>query len=260
MDMLVRFFDKYVKQAQAPDNSKTLEYTTLGDNQSHTTTQWPPADTQTRTLYLEANHQLTSSAASGAELSDVYDVDATTTTGSHSNRWATQLGIDVVYPDRAEEDSKLLVYETAALTDDLIIEGGAVIHLWLSSTDRDPAVFAYLEAVAPDGRVTYVTEGQLRLINRESTTFEIPHRVGRVPRSFMSADAQQLVPGELSEVSFDLLPTSAKFKAGYKLRVALAGADAGTFPSFGGEPGQPHTLTVYRSPTHDSRIDIQVRE
>ena len=85
-------------------------------------------------------------------------VDPTATTGSHSNRWATQLGVDVVYPDRAEQDSKLLVYETAPLTSDLIVEGAPIIHLWLSSTDPDPAVFAYLEAVSPDGRVTYVTE------------------------------------------------------------------------------------------------------
>jgi putative CocE/NonD family hydrolase len=258
MDLLVSFFDKYVKQAQAPDNSKTLQYSTLGDTQLHTTAQWPPANTQTRTLYIGDARELSSAPTSGAERSDVYTVDATATSGSNTNRWATQLGTDVVYPDRAAEDNKLLVYETAALSDDLIIDGAPVVHLWLSSTDLDPAVIAYLEAVAPDGHVTYLTEGQLRLINRESIQFDFPHRAGSVPRSFMRADAQQLVPGEINDVSFDLLSTSARLKAGYKLRIAIAGADAGTFPLVGIDSGQPQVLTIYRSAAHDSRIDIPV--
>ena len=121
-------------------------------------------------------------------------------------------------------------------------------------------MFAYLEAVAPDGRVTYLTEGQLRLIHRKSMMAEVAHRPGLVPRTFSSADTQQMVPGEASEISFDLLPISAVLREGYKIRLAIAGADAGTFPSLGIVAGETHTVSIYRSASRPSRIDIPVAD
>ena len=42
-------------------------------------------------------------------------------------------------------------------------------------------------------------------------------------------DAEPLVPGEPAELTFQLWPTSVLFRAGHRIRVAIAGADAGTF-------------------------------
>ena len=40
-----------------------------------------------------------------------------------------------------------------------------MVSLQLSSTKPDGALHVYLEDVAPDGRVTYLTEGVLRLVH-----------------------------------------------------------------------------------------------
>ena len=59
-------------------------------------------------------------------------------------------------------------------------------------------------------------------------------------RSESRADALPLVPGEVAELSFDLWATSVLFRAGHRIRVALAGADADTFlryPRNGRRPG-----------------------
>lgn len=47
------------------------------------------------------------------------------------------------------------------------LAGWPIVVLQMSAATSDPAVFAYLEDVAPDGTVTYITEGQLRAMNRK---------------------------------------------------------------------------------------------
>ena len=44
-----------------------------------------------------------------------------------------------------------------------------MISLRLATTGSDGAIYAYLEDVAPDGEVIYLTEGCLRFIHRATT-------------------------------------------------------------------------------------------
>ena len=106
---------------------------------------------------------------------DAYTVDFTATTGRH-NRWATNGGAgDVIYGDRAAEDEKLVTYTSAAMVGDVEITGHPIVTLYVSSTEPDGAFIVYLEDVAPDGRVSYITEGQLRaLLRRVSVPTHFP--------------------------------------------------------------------------------------
>jgi predicted acyl esterase len=88
---------------------------------------------------------------------------------------------------------------------------------------------AYLEDVAPDGRGPLVSEGMLWALHRRLQPASGPLG-GIVPlHSFRRADAWPLVPGEVAELQFDLLPTSYRFRAGHAIRLALAGADRDHF-------------------------------
>jgi predicted acyl esterase len=124
----------------------------------------------------------------------------------------------------------------------------------------DGTVFAYLEDVAPDGRVTHLTEGELRLIHRkirgQRGTWGCDPAPG-TERSFERADASAVVPGELMRVELPLLPTAALVKRNHRIRLSLAGADAGTFPlvseapatwtvSYGGKSGSNLSLPLRR--------------
>jgi hypothetical protein len=92
-----------------------------------------------------------------------------------------------------------------------------VVSLAVRCDQADGALFAYLEDVDPRGRVAYVSEGWLRAVHR------------RTPRTFRRADAAPLVPGERALLVFELLPLSHEFRAGHRIRLALAGADADAF-------------------------------
>ena len=60
----------------------------------------------------------------------------------------------------------------------------------------------------------------------------------------------------MMEVTFGLLPTSVLFRAGHRIRIALAGADADTFARTPSE-GTPE-WTIQRSPERASRIELPV--
>lgn len=65
-----------------------------------------------------------------------------------------------------------------------------------------------------------------------------------------------MVPGEVTELAFALQPISALIPAGYRLRIALAGADVDTFARLPGE-GTP-LLDVHRSSSLGSYIELPV--
>jgi uncharacterized protein len=131
-----------------------------------------------------------------------------------------------------------------------------VVTLFVTSTATDGAFYAYLEDVDPDGRVIYLTEGQLRAIHRRVCDREPPLKLFVPHHSFLREDAMPLVPGEVAELRFGLLPVSALVRKGHRLRLAIAGHDKGTFARIPTQ-GQP-TITVRRSLHHTSHIDIPV--
>jgi predicted acyl esterase len=115
----------------------------------------------------------------------------------------------------------------------------------------------YLEDVAPDGRVSYVTEGQLRALHRRATDASSA-RAWQSPapyRSFCRADAARLGDGEIAALQLDLLPVSYLFRKGQRVRLAIAGGDADHFAD------TPRaTMRVHRSRARASKLVLTVRE
>jgi putative CocE/NonD family hydrolase len=177
-------------------------------------------------------------------------------TGSKS-RWRT-LTLSVkgarLYPGRKSRDRALLCYTSAPLERDLEVTGHPLMCLHISADRRDAALFVYLEDVDEGGRVTMVTEGQLRALHRKLSGTRLPG--GPLSgRSFLREHAQPLVPGEVAELVFDLIPTSYLFRKGHALRIALAGGDADHFEPL---PGDPPVLRVHRSAGAPSRVELPV--
>jgi putative CocE/NonD family hydrolase len=161
------FFDR-VLRSDAPEKIQSrVQYYTMGEALWHTTKTWPPNGFRTETFYLAEGNTLSTSAPALAEAHDSCRVDSTASSGT-ATRWHTQFGGgDVVYPDRATEDKKLLTYASSPLQSDVEITGSPVLTLVMASTAGDGAVHAYLEDVAPEGRVTYLDEGIFRVIHRK---------------------------------------------------------------------------------------------
>lgn len=247
------FYEAYL--TSEGESLKELLYKTMGEEVWKRTGEWPLPETEMIRWFFQDNGGLGSDSPT-KQGSDEYRVDFTHTTGTR-NRWATNNGAgDVVYPDRAEADAKLLTYTSASLEEDMEVTGHPVVTLHMSSTHWDGAVFVYLEDVAPDGRVRYIGEGQLRLIHRKISQEEPPFVTAGPYDSFKKADAAPMVPGEMEEVTFALHPTSVLFRRGHRIRIAIGGADADTFARIPAD-GTP-VWTMDRGSARGSHIMLPV--
>jgi uncharacterized protein len=246
--------DQYLKEASPPAPVRKIVYFTMGEETRKETSTWPPVGTVTTPLYLDQAQGLSANPTT-TEATDTYAVDYTTSTGENNGWWTKLTAGDVFHQDRRTEDEKLLVYTTPPLAADTEITGHPSVTLFLSSSESDGAVFAYLEDVAPDGKVTYITEGQLRLLHRKVCEGGPASAYGPC-HSYLSKDAVVMPRGVIQEVTLGLSPTSALVKAGHSLRIAFAGHDASTFARIPAV-GAP-VLTVAHGPAHPSRIDLPI--
>jgi putative CocE/NonD family hydrolase len=226
---LLRFLDEHVRGVPTGlEREPRVHYFTQGLERWRAADRWPPPARPER-WYLAAGRALSPAPPPEAEAEDGYAVDFEAGTGEAS-RWAALSGRPIYdpYPDRIAQDRRLLHYTSPPLAADLEVTGHPLVTLHVASTASDGAFFAYLEDVGPDGSVGYVTEGELRALHRRLRPAD-GDPLGLPRRSFARADAAPLVPGEVAELTFDLLPTSYVFAAGHAVRLALAGADADHF-------------------------------
>ena len=247
------FFDRYLNDGGNPVES-SISYYTLGADRWSSTTTWPPEGFEDETWFLGDGRSLSMQPPEAENGADEYKVDFEVTTGRH-NRWFTNNGGggDVVYGDRREMDNRLLTYTSEPFGEDREITGHPVITLFVRSTHEDGLFIAYLEDVAPNGRVTYITEGQLRAIMRKVSDEQPLYRKIGPHHSQLRADAMPLVPGEVAELNFELWATSVLIRKGHRLRIAIAGADKDTFAHYPLDGGLP-TINVERNSRYPSRI------
>lgn len=253
---LLKFFDYYLKGIDTGiTREKRIHYYTMGEEKWKESDSWPPATTTTL-YYFNSDNTLSADKPRVAQAADAYQVDYTTGTGNLT-RWDTLLGTSIIkaYPDRTERDRKLLCYTSAPLERDAEVTGHPIITLYISSGSTDGNFFVYLEDVDEKGRVTYVTEGVLRALHRKLSDQPRPYRDVVPYRSFKRADSLPLLPNEIAELTFDLLPTSYLFKQGHRIRLALAGADRDHFAVMSGATPK---IKFYRDNTHPSHVNLPV--
>ncbi len=254
---LFRFFDHHLRGTKTGiADEPPIHYFTMVANTWHATDTWPPK-AERRAYYLAGDGVLSTGAepTQADDAFDEYTVDRSHGTAERSRWNSLVLSGPVVYPDRAEQDAKLLCYTTAPLEADLEVTGHPVITLHVTHPHEDGHVFAYLEDVAPDGVVSLLSEGMLRAVHRKLSDAEPPYPHCVPYRSFRRADAEPLVPGGPAELTFDLLPISYLFRSGHRIRLAVGGADADHFAN---PPGPSPTIRVHRSAARPSHLVLPV--
>ncbi|TFV57989.1 CocE/NonD family hydrolase [Mycobacterium sp. PS03-16] len=253
---LLRFFDHHLRSRDSGlGPHDRIRYFTMGEGRWKTSPSWPPRAVAS-TYFLSAQRTLDPSPPSTDSGADEYRIDPTVGTGEHS-RWRTQVAVGeaVRYPDRAAVDARLLTYTSAPLDAPMEVTGHPVVTVYLAATGRDATLFVYLEDIDDRGRVAIVTEGQLRALHRRLSDAPAPYRQAVPYRTFARDDARALVPGEVAELTFDLIPTSYLFGRGHRIRVALAGVDASHFAIV---PRCAPTFAVHRNRHCASRIELPV--
>lgn len=134
--------------------------------------------------------------------------------------------------------------------------GHPVLDLALRIDRDDAAVHAYFEAIAPDGRVIHLSDGQLRALHRAERADDPSCLHGLPCHAFLTADAAPVTPSEPLRLRFALSPISALLPQGYRLRVAIAGHDASVFERVPAEGAT--TFRIGHGIGQDSAIELPI--
>lgn len=126
-----------------------------------------------------------------------------------------------VTPENLNE--RAIRYTTAPLERDMTLVGHPVIDVTISSTATDGDFVAFLADVGPDGKVTMLpgtSDGRLRASHRALGT--PPHdSIGLPYHPSFAADIKPLVPGQPTQLTFDMAPLTYTFKQGHSIRLLI---------------------------------------
>lgn len=272
---LLRFFDGKVDLEEVGEgkammmlgakNEVPVHYFTIGEERWKASTVWPPPHenlrleltqnktglklklpkgTQGRSIREELANE-THVLTLGTHEATQWPCDSRATSGTTS-RWSfTQLSTDQsnLYPNRAFQDQYNLLYDSPPLPTALEVTGHPAVTLYLATDVKDATVFVYLEEKRDDGRVVYVTEGQLRLGHREIGAKESPY-LGSTPyRSYSSSEYKSFEPNVPERVIIPFLPCSFQFAKGSRIRLSIASSDADNFDPLPEPP--PSVFTIF---------------
>ncbi|MHA1698357.1 MAG: CocE/NonD family hydrolase, partial [Promethearchaeota archaeon] len=234
------------------EKKKILYYFTMGEEKWKRTEVWPPENQVETWWYFSEGSKLQGGQSPSTEAgADVYQVDFDATTGKR-NRWYTLLSLPVDYGNRAKADKHLLTYTSNPLEEDLEITGHPFASIYLKTNREDGIIIVYLEFIDDGGKVHLITEGVLRFMHRKFSNEEPPYQFPLPYRSYKRGDSLPCKPGEVMRLEFPLIPTSILLRKGFRIRVAVAGADRDTFSRYP-ESGDA-TITVERNKHYPSGI------
>jgi hypothetical protein len=253
---LLRFLDEYLMGRDTGLRAEArIHFFALHAEEWRAAESWPPIRGTDR-LYLGPDATLTTDP--GAPGTDETRADFAAGTG-HGTRYERIAGINstTYYPDWAERSANMLSWTSAILAAAQELQGHAIADLWITSSEPDAALFVYLSEVDGDGTVRYVTEGLLRALHRKESPAPDTYRTTWPFRSFRRADAAPLTPGEPTRLRIPLLPTAWTFRAGSRIRLSLAGADADHCVQV--PHGRPPLLGVLRGGDRASSIELPLK-
>lgn len=249
---MLNFFNKHLKPGSTGDHTwKGIAYYTMGEQKWKFTKEWPMRS-NANVLFLGPENSLGKIIPPG-EGKDEYTVNYATYVG-YTNRW--NQGVDVYYGIQRRNDSLSLLYNSQPLEKDMEVTGHPLLDCWISSTSPDFVLYCYLEAVAPDGSVSYITEGIMRAAHREISSTVPPYYVFGPHHSFMKKDMKDMPVGVPEHFVISFLPTSIVLKKDQRIRLSITLREGSMFPripSWGA-----FSVSVHRSMAHAGLLNLPV--
>ena len=222
-----------------------------GDDEWYGTDTWPPASATTDTWYLTAAGALdkseVTSAGSGTRIYR-YDPENPVPTIGGKNLLISHGPLDQ-QAIREDKRSDVLSYDSAPLSDEVVIAGHVYADLSISSDAPDTDFTVKILDIHPDGTSTLVTEGIQRARFREGLNKEI----------FMS-------PGEVYSLKIDLGHMAWRFNPSHRIGVDISSSNFPQWdrnlntdqPLFSSTEFRVANNTIHHGGVNASRIELPV--
>jgi putative CocE/NonD family hydrolase len=254
---VLRFFDAHIGGLNTGIGDEArIHFHTLHEEKWKAANRWPPMGDRA-VWFLKPDGELGPMEPRTESRAD-YQVRFTTTTGT-ATRYE-RLGAFAVsdyYANWHGRDAQMLSFTSEPFEGDSELTGHAIVHLNMSTSEHDGAVFVYLSEVEAEGTTRYITEGQLRMLHRASVSSPPSYRTTWPFRTFHRDDAHRMTPDMPEMLRFALLPVSWKVMRGSRLRLSIAGADADHFMQV--PHGRPPRFEVVLGGANASFIELPLR-
>ena len=213
------FFNHYLKGTAVPEMAKATIFET-GSNVWKEYSAWPPAEAKEKNLYFHPNGKLSFEAPSTAGTGYDEFISDPDKPVPYTSEIRIDRGSDFMYEDQrfAARRPDVLVYQTEILEDDVLISGNLLADLFVSTTGTDADFVVKLIDVYPsdapnDSPVKGTKMGGFQLMVRGEVMR------AKFRKSFSVPEA--MVPGEVTEVKFDMQDAAHCFKKGHKIMVQV---------------------------------------
>jgi len=218
-DIELRFFDYYLKNKGEMNLPEASIFIT-GANEWKAFDSWPPADVEKRDLFLDCEEKLSFLKSETIECYDEYVVDPSKpvpyTEDVHQYRTTEYLTDDQRFASRRPD---VMVYQTEILEEDITIVGPLKVSFFVSTTGTDADYVVKMIDVFPDQLDDYpkndmnVPMGGYQMLVRGEVMR------GKFRNSFEKPEP--FVPGEITEVSFEIPDLAHQFKKGHRIMIQV---------------------------------------
>jgi uncharacterized protein len=218
----IAFYDRWLRgREDALDGYAPVRIFVMGLDQWRDEQDWPLPDTEYVDFHLDGTGKANAASGDGVLQTELPQTRADDTYLYNPSRPVPSIGpvgIDVTSFDgpadqrAVEVRDDVLVYSTPVLSEALEVTGHVSLTLFVSSSAVDTDFTGKLVDVYPDGRVIILCEGIQRMRYRNSL-----------------AAAELMTPGEIYEITIDLVATSNVFLPGHQVRLEVSSSN---FPRY----------------------------
>ena len=221
---LLPWYDHHLK---GTDNnvmdSPPVRYAVNGTSDYREAINWPPEDVSETTFYLSgATSGAVSSLNDGSLVTGTPAADGGSTSWSYPDpQW--QAGVTVFdATGRPDHVARVITFTTPPATDEREFTGQGFLQLAASSDQTDFDVIAKLTLLPAAGPAVKVSQGWIRASHRA-----LDEGLSTPMRPFLShQEALPVVPNEVVNLRFELLPMSFLLRRGDRIRLELSNQDS----------------------------------
>lgn len=229
----LRWFDQYVKGlAVGAETIPNVTQWVYGAERYVTARDWPHPDARAVRLFLHGNRLLDAEApAAGEPVNRALQVPIAGLCSASTVQWTAGAAGYIPLPcfeNSNASDRLSIVYETAALTEPLYLNGPIEADIWMESTAGDAGLSIRVSDVDERGIARTLTNGlqtaSLRAVDAgKSRTLD--GQMIQPWHPYTQASVAALPRGEPVLVPVEVFQTSAVIAAGHKLRVSVGASN-----------------------------------
>lgn len=213
------FFKHYLKGLGDFQPAEANIFVT-GSNEWKEFKNWPPKDTEQRTLYLQPNGKLGFDKIQRTDSWDEYVSDPNSPVPYQEGVQARRTREYMIDDQRfAARRPDVKVYQTDALTEDITLTGPVLANLAVSTTGTDADYVVKLIDVYPEDAASPVPNPKNILMGGYQMLVRGEIMRGKYRNSFEKPEA--MVPGMVTKVNYALPDVAHTFKKGHKIMIQV---------------------------------------